>query len=33
MFDYNEIMDKAAQKLKEIYGDDFEFEEGDEFVF
>ena len=33
MFDYNEIMYAATQKLKEIYGDDFKFEEGDEFVF
>jgi hypothetical protein len=33
MFDYNEIMNKAVQKLKELYGDDFKFEEGDEFVF
>lgn len=33
MFNYNEIMNKATQKLKEIYGDDFAFEEGDEFVF
>ena len=29
----NEILEKATAKLKEIYGDDFEFEEGDEFVF
>ena len=33
MFDYNGIMEKAVQKLKEMYGDDFKFEEGDEFVF
>ena len=29
----NEILEKATAKLKEMYGDDFEFEEGDEFVF
>lgn len=33
MFDYNEIITKALEKLKEIYGNDFEFEDGDEFVF
>ena len=26
----NEILEKATAKLKEMYGDDFEFEEGDE---
>ena len=29
----NEILEKATAKLKEMYGDDFKFEEGDEFVF
>ena len=29
----NEILEKATAKLKKMYGDDFEFEEGDEFVF
>ena len=33
MFNYGEIMDKVAQKLKEVFGDDFSIEEGDEFVF
>ena len=33
MFNYDEIMAKALQRIKEIYGDDFKFEEGDEFVF
>lgn len=33
MFNYDEILKKATEKLKEIYGDDFVFEEGDEFVF
>ena len=29
----NEILEKATAKLKEMYGDDFKFEEDDEFVF
>lgn len=29
----NEILEKATAKLKEMYGDDFKFEDGDEFVF
>lgn len=29
----NEILEKATAKLKEMYGDDFKFEENDEFVF
>ena len=29
----DEILEKATAKLKEMYGDDFKFEEGDEFVF
>ena len=29
----DKILEKATAKLKEMYGDDFEFEEGDEFVF
>lgn len=29
----NEILEKATEKLKEMYGDDFKFEEDDEFVF
>ena len=29
----DEILGKATAKLTEMYGDDFEFEEGDEFVF
>lgn len=29
----NEILKKATAKLKEMYGDDFKFEEDDEFVF
>ena len=29
----NEILEKATTKLKEMYGDDFKFEEGDGFVF
>ena len=29
----DEILGKAIAKLTEMYGDDFEFEEGDEFVF
>lgn len=28
-----EIMDKAVELLKERYGEDFELEDGDEFVF
>lgn len=28
-----EILNKATEKLKEMYGDDFKFEEDDEFVF
>lgn len=31
--DINEILNKAVQALKERFGDDFKFEEGDEFVF
>lgn len=27
------ILELATKKLKEIYGDDFKFEEDDEFVF
>ena len=29
----NEILEKATAKLKEMYGDDFKFEDDDEFVF
>lgn len=29
----NEILEKATAKLKEMYSDDFKFEDGDEFVF
>lgn len=29
----NEILEKATAKLKEMYGDEFKFEDGDEFVF
>lgn len=29
----NEILEKATAKLKEMYSDDFKFEEDDEFVF
>ena len=29
----NEILEKAIAKLKEMYGDDFKFEDDDEFVF
>ena len=29
----NEILEKATAKLKEMYGDDFKFEDGEEFVF
>ena len=29
----NEILEKTTAKLKEMYGDDFKFEEDDEFVF
>lgn len=29
----NKILEKATAKLKEMYGDDFKFEDGDEFVF
>lgn len=29
----NEILEKATAKLKEMYGDDFKFEDNDEFVF
>ena len=29
----DEILGKATAKLKEMYGDDFKFEEDDEFVF
>ena len=29
----NEILEKATSKLKEMYGNDFKFEEDDEFVF
>ena len=29
----NDILEKATEKLKEMYGDDFKFEKDDEFVF
>ena len=29
----NEILEKAVTKLKEMYGNDFKFEDDDEFVF
>lgn len=29
----NEVLEKATAKLKEMYGDNFKFEEDDEFVF
>ena len=29
----NELLQMAVKKLKEMYGDDFKFEDGDEFVF
>ena len=29
----DEILEKATAKLKEMYGDNFKFEEDDEFVF
>ena len=29
----NEILEKETAKLKEMYGDDFKFEDDDEFVF
>ena len=29
----DKILKKATAKLKEMYGDDFKFEEDDEFVF
>ena len=33
MGNIEKILELATKKLKEIYGDDFKFEEDDEFVF
>ena len=33
MGNIEEILSKATEKLKEMYGEDFKFEEDDEFVF